>query len=328
MAVEELTSIDALQSIEPLWTDLWRRDPTATPFQSPQWILPWFKHFGSGDVLALVERNNGELSALAPLFILRDDDDPSDSLGMLIGSGNSDYLDILTTSDASVDQLVARLASADCAMWDLQQLRATSSLLKAVAPPGYEDAVEDHDACVVLSIDGAGESLENLVSTHFRKKLRYYRRALEREGSVSIETPVPDTIDAFMDALFALHAARWKQRGLPGMLAAEVDQSFHREVARGMLATGALRMYAIRAAERIVAVFYGFAHHGTVYYYLSGYDPALERLSIGNLIVAHAIEQAVHDGANVFDFLRGAEEYKYAWGAKDRVNKRRRLIRG
>ena len=28
------------------------------------------------------------------------------------------------------------------------------------------------------------------------------------------------------------------------------------------------------------------------------------------------------------DFLRGAEEYKYAWGAKDRINKRRQFFRG
>jgi CelD/BcsL family acetyltransferase involved in cellulose biosynthesis len=86
-------------------------------------------------------------------------------------------------------------------------------------------------------------------------------------------------------------------------------------------------MYAIRAGERVVAVFYGFAHHDTVYYYLSGYDPALEKLSIGTVIVAHAIEQAVRSGVKTFDFLRGAEDYKYAWGAKDRLNQRRRLIR-
>ena len=95
-----------------------------------------------------------------------------------------------------------------------------------------------------------------------------------------------------------------------------------------MLDAGALRMYAMRIDGRIVAVFYGFAHQGTTYYYLSGYDPALEKLSIGTLLVAHAVEQAVAEGGHTFDFLRGAEEYKYAWGAEDRMNQRRMLIRG
>ena len=328
MPVEEFTSLDQLEAIEPLWSDLWRRDSTATPFQSPHWVLPWFRHFGSGEILTVAVRDNGRLDAIAPCFILRDEDDPAESLGMLIGSGNSDYVDMLATPAAPADAIVARLAAADCAMWDLQQLRSTSPLLHVPPPPNWSDVVEDHDTCLLLKIDGAGEELEHLTSTHFRKKLRYYRRALEREGPVSIETPTAASLDDFMTTLFDLHAARWKRRGLPGMLAADVDQSFHRQVARGMLEAGSLRMYAMRVNDRVVAIFYGFAHLATVYYYLGGYDPMLEKLSPGTVIVAHAIEQAVRDGVKTFDFLRGAEDYKYAWGATDRLNKRRRLIRG
>jgi len=327
MAIEALTTFEELQSIEDHWIDLWHRDPAATPFQSPHWVLPWFRHFGSGEILAVVAREDGRLDALAPTFILRDDDDPAESLGMLIGTGNSDYLDLLATPAARADLILERLASADCAMWDLQQLRDTSPLLTAPPPANCEDETEPHDACLVLSIDGAGHDLQNITSTHFRKKLRYYRRSLERERSVRWETPSAETLDEFMAALFDLHAARWKLRGLPGMLAAGVDQSFHREVARCMLGAEALRMYALRVDDRIVAIFYGFAHHETVYYYLSGYDPALDKMSVGSVLVAHAIEQAVRGGAKTFDFLRGAEDYKYAWGAQDRMNKRRRLTR-
>ncbi|HXG59226.1 MAG TPA: GNAT family N-acetyltransferase, partial [Thermoanaerobaculia bacterium] len=110
-------------------------------------------------------------------------------------------------------------------------------------------------------------------------------------------------------------------------LADDVTRAFHRDAARRMLGAGALRMYGMRIGGRIVAVFYGFAHRETVYYYLSGYDPSLERLGPGTLVVAHAIEQAVREGAAWFDFLRGAEAYKYGWGATDRINRRRRLMR-
>ncbi|HEV8660972.1 MAG TPA: GNAT family N-acetyltransferase [Thermoanaerobaculia bacterium] len=324
MSVEELTSFEQLQAIEPLWMELWNRDAAATPFQSPLWLLPWFRHFGSGELLTVAVRDNGRLDAIAPFFILRDDDDPAESLGMLIGSGNSDYVDMLSSPDAPVDEVVARLVAADCAVWDLQQLRSISPLLHVPAPPRWSDEIEDQDPCLVLSLD----DLADRTSTHFRKKLRYYRRSLEREGRLSIESPTAESLDDFMKALFELHAARWKKRGLPGMLAAEIDQSFHREVARGMLAAASLRMYSMRINDRVVAIFYGFAHHDTVYYYLSGYDPSLEKFSPGTVIVAHAIEQALRDGAKSFDFLRGAEEYKYAWGATDRMNQRRRLIRG
>jgi CelD/BcsL family acetyltransferase involved in cellulose biosynthesis len=256
--------------------------------------------------------------AFAPLYVVRDEDE---SLGMFVGTGISDYLDILGTDASAV---MADLATIDCQMWDLQQLRPSSPLLSAALPGGWSDNVEDQDPCPKLTIEGAGDELQNITSTHFRKKIRYYRR----QKAFTVESATESNLDELLTALFELHAARWRTRGLPGVLADDVVQQFHRDVAPAMLGEGELRMYATRIEERIVAVFYGFAHGGTVYYYLSGYDPELEKLSIGTLIVAHAIEQAVRDGATTFDFLRGAEEYKYAWGAEDVVNRRRQIFKG
>lgn len=324
MPIDILDKVEQLQEVAGPWEALWRRDANATPFQSPQWLLPWWKHFGSDTPHVIASASaDGALDALAPLYILRDDDS-GESLGLFLGTGNSDYLDVL--GDASL--LIEPITRADCQLWDLQQLRPSSGLLGVPLPDGWSDNVEDQDPCPVLPIGNAGDELQNLLSTHARKKLRYFRRCLEREGDVRYESATAESLDTLLDALYELHAARWQKRGLPGVLADEVTQSFHRDVARRMLDAGALRMYAVRVDERIVGVFYGFAHQGTVYYYLSGYDPALEKLSIGNVIVAHAVENAVRDGATTFDFLRGAEEYKYSWGAKDRMNRRRQLFRG
>ncbi|HEV2719158.1 MAG TPA: GNAT family N-acetyltransferase [Thermoanaerobaculia bacterium] len=319
-----ISTAEELEGLEAEWLALWRRSSEATPFQSPMWLLPWWRAFGSDELSTIVARNaSGELTALLPLYVVRDE---NDSLGMFLGTGNSDYLDSVGNGDAA--PLLAELAERDCAMWDLQQLRPTSALLTAPLPSGLHDAVLEQDRCPILSIENAGDELQNLISTHFRKKLRYYRRALERIAPVTTERASAESLDTMLDALYALHAARWERRGLPGVLHDEVVQRFHRDAARRLLDAGALRMYATRLGERIVAVFYGFAHAGTVYYYLSGYDPELERLSIGTLIVAHAIEEAVRDGAATFDFLRGAEEYKYAWGASDRISSRRQIFRG
>jgi CelD/BcsL family acetyltransferase involved in cellulose biosynthesis len=312
-----------LDGITDQWEALWRRDRNATPFQSPQWLLPWWKHFGSDTPHVIASSSGGELNALVPLYVLRDDDS-GESLGLFLGTGNSDYLDVL--GDASL--VIEAITGADCQLWDLQQLRPSSTLLTTPLPEGWSDNVEDQDPCPILSIENAGDELQNLLSTHARKKLRYFRRCLEREGDVRYESATAETLDTLLDALYELHAARWQKRGLPGVLADDVTQAFHRDAARRMLDAGALRMHGIRINERIVAVFYGFAHHDTVYYYLSGYDPSLEKLSIGNVIVAQAIETAVRDGAKTFDFLRGAEEYKYSWGATDRMNRSRQLLRG
>ena len=326
MSVDLITSAEALEAVAPEWDALWRRSTAATPFQSPHWCLPWWKRFGSDDPFAIAVRSNGGLDCFAPLYILRDEDS-DESLGMFLGTGVTDYLDAVVAPGADAAPLVEAMTAADCQMWDLQQMRPGSPLLSAALPDSWSENVEDQDACPVLPIENAGEELQNLLSTHARKKLRYFRRGLEREGEVRYEAATIENLDAFLLALFDLHGLRWQRRGLPGVLADDVIREFHHDVARRMLDAGALRMYAMRIGDRIAAVFYGFAHHDTVYYYLSGYDPDLEKLILGNVIVAHAIEEAVRGGARTFDFLRGAEEYKYSWGAEDRVNRRRQLFR-
>ncbi len=322
MPADVITDPDALAALEADWLDLCHRTPGTTPFQTPMWLLPWWRAFGSNDLAVIAASSGNGLDALAPLYIIRDDDS-DESLGVFLGTGISDHLDVIGDATLVIDEM-SRL---NCQLWDLQQMPASSSMLSAPLPDGWSDNVEEQEPCPILSLEGAGEDLGNLVSTHFRKKIRYYRRALEKLGEVYIETPTPDTLDDLLTSLFDLHAARWQRRNLPGLLADDATQQFHRQAARRMLNAGMLRLYATRCNGRIVAVFYGFALNGTVCYYLSGYDPELEKLSIGTILVAHAIEEAIRDGATTFDFLRGAEEYKYAWGATDRMNRRRQLFR-
>ena len=322
MKIDVISEFIELERLAADWLDLCRRVPGTTPFQTPMWLLPWWRAFGSDELVVISGREGVRLESLAPLTILRDPDS-GESLGLFLGTGISDYLDVVGNADALVDQL----AWLDCQVWDFQQVRPNSPLFTAATPRGWSEQTFDQDPCPILSLTEAKGDVQNLISPHFRKKIRYYRRALERLGEVRYESATPETLDEFLSALYELHRARWQQKGMEGVLADDVVQQFHREVARGMLETDALRMDAIRLNGRIVAVFYGFSLGRTVYYYLSGYDPALEKLSIGSLLVAHAVEQAVHSGAHTFDFLRGAEEYKYAWGAKDRMNQRRQLFR-
>ncbi len=54
------------------------------------------------------------------------------------------------------------------------------------------------------------------------------------------------------------------------------------------------------------------------YDYITAFDPELAALGLGTVLIGCAIEAAVEEGAREFDFLRGREDYKYRWGARDR----------
>ena len=68
------------------------RAPGATPFQSPAWLMAWWKHFGTGAPRVLTARAGEGLVGVLPLYELRE---PGIRKLLPIGIGLSDYIDAL-----------------------------------------------------------------------------------------------------------------------------------------------------------------------------------------------------------------------------------------
>lgn len=325
MTVDEITTTAALEALGPEWSELWARTACATPFQAPQWLIPWWKHLGRGELWTLALRCRGRLRGVVPLWI--DHSEPAGRSLLLLGTGITDYLDALVETEFEAGALaaIAGHLAGRTRRWDrceFHQLPAGALLLRLPGPAGWPDRVEAQDACPVLAFSADGWQS---VPGHQRANLRYYRRRAERLGALRVERAGPGNLDELLAALLRLHRARWAARWLPGVLAEGSIQNFHREAAAGLLALGVLRLYGLCLGERRVASFYGFTAKRRAYYYLGGFDPAWERLSLGTLIIGHAIEEALREQAGEFHFLRGREGYKYLWGARDRLNCLRRL---
>lgn len=56
-----------------------------------------------------------------------------------------------------------------------------------------------------------------------------------------------------------------------------------------------------------------FHYLGTLYYWTVSYDPHYAEHSVGKLLLKKVIEEAWAQGAEVFDFMAGAEDYKLQW---------------
>jgi CelD/BcsL family acetyltransferase involved in cellulose biosynthesis len=67
-----------------------------------------------------------------------------------------------------------------------------------------------------------------------------------------------------------------------------------------------------------VASFLCLEYGGSVSLYNSGFDPAHAKLAPGLVLLAHVIGDAITRRIPVFDFLRGEEPYKYAFGPEPR----------
>ena len=242
-----------------------------------------------------------------------------------VGAGQADYSDALI--DPEIPEALPALWRAFAVIeWDelwLPDLRGDSPLLGPL-PPGWSADDEPTETCPMLTLP-AGDLLAGLSKTQ-RRKVVHDRHRADRLGGVSVTfATAPDEIAEALDALFALHAARWAAEGEAGMLAEPKVQAFHRAAAPALTAAGLLRMPVVRHDGRIVSVLLalGDGRRGMSYVIGSEFAPGQ---SFGTLAFAAAIERAHAEGASEYHFLRGEEPYKYQWGAVP-TRTVRRLVR-
>src|SRR5919205_457262 len=69
IAWRDISDPDELTALEPQWWTLWRHCATATPFQSPAWLLPWWDAFAPGPLRAIAGWSGARLVALAPFYL-------------------------------------------------------------------------------------------------------------------------------------------------------------------------------------------------------------------------------------------------------------------
>ncbi|MFB3926860.1 MAG: GNAT family N-acetyltransferase [Syntrophales bacterium] len=323
--VEEITTLEALEAIRPEWYALWEQCPRATPFQSPDWLLPWWRYFGKGSLWVLALRQNGDLAGLAPLFMDVQDCNLSGPSIRFIGTGISDYLDILLRPAAEEPgiRLFTNKIVNQSPRWDscdFEEVRPESPLLTVVLPGGLALRSAPMTVCPVITLPDTVDSyIAGLPSKH-RRSLRRAERLLQQSGEFRIEKADAETLPEFLDTLFVLHRARWGKRNLPGVLENPHIQSFHREVSTMMLKRGILLLYRLVCNGTTASILYTFECRRRNYCYLSAFNPELERLSPGAVIMGHAITEGIRRGNTEFDLLRGNEPYKYLWGGRDRPN--------
>ncbi len=144
-----LTTSEHLDSIAPEWSTLIERVPHSTPLQRPEWLIPWWRQFGSGDIHALAFRFESRLVGFVGMFV-------HEWLGRrqvtLIGNGITDFLDLLAepAHAAECARLTFNYLSAHRKLWDVcdwQDLNNDSALMTMI-PSELNHRVDEYLPCM------------------------------------------------------------------------------------------------------------------------------------------------------------------------------------
>jgi CelD/BcsL family acetyltransferase involved in cellulose biosynthesis len=312
------------------WLQLVESSSRSTIYQTWEWNDAWWRTFGSGKRLFILEvTHKGNLVGLGPFYISHHLGTPLRRLAF-IGTGYADYLDIIAHDDHAqhvANAILRQLQETKTYdMADLQQL-APHAWLRENIPLNPMDsrfqATVRMEPCPYIPLPDSWGTYAASLGKKMRSNIGYYDRLLKRtfpDSDLSIAQQ--DDLNQEMNNLFDLHQKRWNARLLPGVLSGNKVRGFHRIIADRFQKNGWLRLHVLRINGKTEASLYCFCYRDKYYYYLGGFSPDMSKYSLGTVLTARAIQQAINEECKEFDFLRGNEPYKYRWMPEERYNHR------
>ena len=173
---------------------------------------------------------------------------------------------------------------------------------------GYIVVVEEEDAASGLELASTWDGYLTGLSKKNRHELRRKFRRLETATNWRwYGLHDPDQVATRVEDFISL--MRQSSQDKDKYMTPD-RQEFFRHMIRRMAQLGLLRLYFLEIDEQPVATSLCFDYASSRLLYNSGYDPEFGYYSVGLLLNALCLQEAIDQGMNYFDFLRGLEPYK------------------
>jgi CelD/BcsL family acetyltransferase involved in cellulose biosynthesis len=333
MRLEVLDSVDALERFRSEWSRFLETIDALTPFQLPEWLLSWWRHFGGGDPSKTAHNAHRSGCALRA-FVFRADDVIAGVIPAflhewngrkqltLIGSGISDYLEPAIAPERRcelVDELRRYLKQTDdWEICDWQDLEAGTPLAGLT---GLAHA-QDDTPCSEIKLTGAFAEYWAKRGHDLRRNVRRYGARADKMAKSEFAVTANHQLT---EDLIRLHGARWQKRGEAGTIAVNRSAEFLCDVTRDFARLDMLRVFNVRFRGEVVAISAGFLYRSNLYSYLSAFDPQYEILGFGRKLLYESLRYAYEQHYTAWNFCRGEEPYKFSFGA-ERIRKCRLML--
>ena len=315
MSVNPLTGF---QEIQPEWERLLSASPTNSIFLTPQWQEVWWETFGGGVGMAgFYMRDAAGVTAIASLRR------SGDTLSFVGSEDTFDYNDFVVSPGCEpvfFDALLQRLEDQRCGELYLASLLENSPTLEflpdVARQRGYQVNVEIEDVTSGIDLPETWEQYLAALSKKDRHELRRKLRRLDTSlnwswRAFTSQEDIADNLPEFI-SLMRLSRAEKDQFLTPERL------DFFRRITQRMSQMGAVKLFFLDVDGQRVAASLCFDYVRSRLLYNSGYNPEFAYYSVGLLLNALCLKQAIEEGLGYFDFLRGREPYKLRLGGRRR----------
>lgn len=313
------TPLISFDQIRAEWLDLLEVCPVNTFFLMPQWQEIWWEAFRDRREMAgfYLQRPEG-VTAIASLAR------QGEELSFVGNTETFDYNDFMIRPGSETDffaALIGWLDQVDCKALELPSLIENSPTLEHLPDlarqRGYRVDISEEDVTPGLALPDNWDAYLSGLSKKNRHELRRKLRRLEAtEGWRWYCVQGTEEVSARLEDFLSLmrQSAPEKAAYMTGE-----REAFFRRITRRTAELGLLRLYFLEMDGQDVASSLCFDYSGARYLYNSGYNPEYAYYSVGLLLNALCLREAIEQGKTYFDFLRGPEPYKYHLGGINRT---------
>jgi len=310
-------SMENLDSLASAGTKLGSHLRWGSIFVLPIWLEVWWRIFGaSADLLLRMVKQEDTVIGIAPLKVEGErasfigDSDVCDYLDFVIMPGKEqDFFNVLL--DHLKDEGISHL--------DLEPLTPDSTVISSLVDiandRGYEVSCNPVDVSLELSLPNTWDKYLESLSVKQRHEVRRKLRRLEKAGDIDYHV-LQDSEVTLKDVDIFVRLFR-ESRGDKANFMTPQMASFFKLLVTATAQAKILRLGFLKLDTVPVAALIYFDYNDTIYLYNSGYDPQYSYLSVGLISKVLCIKDSIERGKEKFDFLKGAEVYKYRLGGQE-----------
>ncbi|MEC8960106.1 MAG: GNAT family N-acetyltransferase [Chloroflexota bacterium] len=312
------TPITSFQEIETEWESVLQDSPADTLFLTPQWQKVWWDTFGEGQTMCgFLYPVDDDVAAIASLA------KSGNTISFMGSQDTFDYNDFLIRlgyEEGFYQTLLESMDEQDCRRMYLFSLRDSSPTLEVFPEMarnnGYTVEIEEEDVTSGIALPGSWDEYLGLLSKKDRHELRRKLRRMDTQTdwkwySVTEPAQVAKRLGEFISLM------RQSRPDKDEFMTPERER-FFQNITQRMAELGQLQLYFLDMDGSTVATSLCFDYGGSRLLYNSGYDPQYGYFSVGLLLNAMCLRDAIDRGLTYFDFLRGPEPYKAHLGGQQR----------
>lgn len=310
-------SLESFDHLASLWAGFPDSMKRGSVFALPGWHKAWWQAFGSGYSLFLgVVRKDDAIIGIAPLKLR------GKKASFICASRVCDYLDFVISPGREADfygSLLDELVQRGVNQLDLEALRPDSTVLTSLVDiaggRGYRVSCRQYDVSLELELPGTWDDYLSGLANSQRHEVRRKMRRLEELGTTGFRV-YRDGKEALSQLDLFIRMFRHSRQDKARFMTDRMGNFF--ELLAGTMADdGLLRLGFLELNSLPVASVAYFDYNNSIYLYNSGYDPGYRELSVGLISKVLCIKDSIEQKKDKFDFLRGAEVYKYRLGGTE-----------